>query len=332
MPKKDGREALAEIKSDPELRQIPVVVLTTSKAEEDIFRTYDLGVNSFITKPVTFAGLCEVVQNFSRYWFEIVDLPPRADRMPQAPESLNVLLVEDDEDDYVITRDLLAEQTRTRFELDWVATYEEGLRAIQERRHDVYLIDYRLGEWTGLDLVRQAFTDKGQAPVIVLTGQANYEVDLEATLLGVTDFLEKGQLDTALLERSIRYAVGHHATAGRAEAEPGALRAGRAGRQRRHLGLGPALRPASTCRRAGRACSDTTTRPSGTRSRSGWTGCIQTTSPSCGRRSIPTSRGRARTWRASTAWLTATGATAGCSFAAPRSATSTAVRPAWPAR
>ncbi len=132
--------------------------------------------------------------------------------MPQAPESLSVLLIEDDEDDYVITRDLLAEQTRTRFDLEWVASYEEGLRAIQERRHDVYLIDYRLGEWTGLDLVRQAFTDKGQAPVIVLTGKANYEVDLEATLLGVTDFLEKGQLDTALLERSIRYAVGHHAT------------------------------------------------------------------------------------------------------------------------
>jgi CheY-like chemotaxis protein len=78
MPKKDGREALAEIKSDPDLRQIPVVVLTTSRAEADVFRTYDLGVNSFITKPVTFAGLVEVVQNFGRYWLEIVDLPLRA--------------------------------------------------------------------------------------------------------------------------------------------------------------------------------------------------------------------------------------------------------------
>jgi two-component system, response regulator len=75
MPKKDGREALAEIKSDPELRQIPVSVLTTSAAEEDIYRSYDLGVNSFITKPVTFAGLVEVLQAWSRYWFEIVELP-----------------------------------------------------------------------------------------------------------------------------------------------------------------------------------------------------------------------------------------------------------------
>jgi len=78
MPKKDGREALAEIKSDESLRQIPVVVLTTSKDEEDVLRTYDLGVNSFITKPVTFAGLVEVMTMWSRYWFEIVELPDRA--------------------------------------------------------------------------------------------------------------------------------------------------------------------------------------------------------------------------------------------------------------
>jgi CheY-like chemotaxis protein len=75
MPKKDGREALAEIKSDPHLRQIPIVVLTTSKAEEDIIRTYELGVNSFITKPVTFDGLVEAMAVFTHYWFEIVALP-----------------------------------------------------------------------------------------------------------------------------------------------------------------------------------------------------------------------------------------------------------------
>ena len=78
MPRKDGREALAEIKADSELRSIPIVVLTTSKAEEDLIRTYDLGVNSFITKPVTFLGLVEVMKVFTRYWLEIVDLPPTA--------------------------------------------------------------------------------------------------------------------------------------------------------------------------------------------------------------------------------------------------------------
>lgn len=76
MPRKDGREALREIKSSPDLRRIPIVVLTTSKADEDVIRTYDLGVNSFITKPVTFEALVEVLTALGRYWFEIVELPP----------------------------------------------------------------------------------------------------------------------------------------------------------------------------------------------------------------------------------------------------------------
>jgi CheY-like chemotaxis protein len=75
MPKKDGREALAEIKADESLRRIPVVVLTTSNDEQDVLRSYDLGVNSFITKPVTFAGLVEAMSAWSRYWFELVELP-----------------------------------------------------------------------------------------------------------------------------------------------------------------------------------------------------------------------------------------------------------------
>jgi CheY-like chemotaxis protein len=75
MPRKDGREALKEIKADPDLRKIPVVVLTTSKAEEDILRTYDLGVNSFIVKPVTFVQLVDIVKTLSKYWFQIVELP-----------------------------------------------------------------------------------------------------------------------------------------------------------------------------------------------------------------------------------------------------------------
>ena len=76
MPRKDGREALREIKADPALRGIPVVILTTSKAEEDVVRSYRDGVNSFITKPVTFTALLEVVQTLGKYWLQIVDLPP----------------------------------------------------------------------------------------------------------------------------------------------------------------------------------------------------------------------------------------------------------------
>ena len=78
MPRKDGRTALKEMKSDPDLRQIPITVLTTSKADEDIFRSYDLGVNSYIVKPVTFEALVDILQTLEKYWFEIVELPPDA--------------------------------------------------------------------------------------------------------------------------------------------------------------------------------------------------------------------------------------------------------------
>ncbi len=77
MPRKDGRTVLKEIKGDPDLRQIPVVVLTTSKADEDIFKSYDLGVNSYIVKPVTFEALVDILQTLEKYWFEIVELPPQ---------------------------------------------------------------------------------------------------------------------------------------------------------------------------------------------------------------------------------------------------------------
>lgn len=75
MPKKDGREALLEMKSHPDLRSIPVIVMTTSSADEDIVRSYDLGASSYVTKPVSFAALVEVMKGIGRYWFEIVELP-----------------------------------------------------------------------------------------------------------------------------------------------------------------------------------------------------------------------------------------------------------------
>jgi CheY-like chemotaxis protein len=75
MPRKDGREALAEIKRHPELHRIPVVVMTTSKAEEDVFRSYDLGANSYITKPVTFERLVDLMKTLGTYWIEFVELP-----------------------------------------------------------------------------------------------------------------------------------------------------------------------------------------------------------------------------------------------------------------
>ena len=87
---------------------------------------------------------------------------------------------------------------------------KRALSVISDERHDVYLIDYRLGAHNGLDLVRAGFTGRPTAPVIILTSQTDYEIDLEATNLGVTDFLLKQELNPLSLERSIRYAISHH--------------------------------------------------------------------------------------------------------------------------
>jgi diguanylate cyclase (GGDEF)-like protein/PAS domain S-box-containing protein len=105
---------------------------------------------------------------------------------------------------------MLANQERARFAIDWCSEYEDGLARIAQRRHDVYLIDYRLGAHTGLELVREAFKSRPHAPVIILTGHTDYEVDVAASALGVTDYLIKQELEPGSLERSIRYAISHH--------------------------------------------------------------------------------------------------------------------------
>jgi len=124
-------------------------------------------------------------------------------------ENCRVLLIEDDEDDYLITRDLLEGQKRVAFELDWCSAYDDALREIQTHRHDAYLIDYRLGQRNGLDLVREGFGSGPRAPVILITGQDDYEIDLEANALGVADYVTKQTLSSNGLERAIRYAISH---------------------------------------------------------------------------------------------------------------------------
>lgn len=122
-------------------------------------------------------------------------------------ESVKVLLIDDDEDDFIITSELLSEIEERKYNLEWIATYEAGLDAMKQSRHDVYLIDYRLGERSGLELVRESVKSGCKGPMIFLTGQGDHEVDLQAMKAGVADFLNKAQIDAYILERSIRYAM-----------------------------------------------------------------------------------------------------------------------------
>src|SRR6185312_7126296 len=104
---------------------------------------------------------------------------------------LRVLLVEDDDDDHLLTRDLLDEIPGVRVDLEWAASYDAGLKVLRQDRHDVYLFDYRLGLHTGLELLAEAVSRRCKAPVILLTGQGEREVDLQAMKAGAADFLVK---------------------------------------------------------------------------------------------------------------------------------------------
>lgn len=118
-----------------------------------------------------------------------------------------VLLIEDDEDDYILTREILSEANGERFQLEWAPTYEEGLKRLRGCNFDAILMDYDLGPQTGLDLTRKASEMGCKAPIILLTGRGNYEVDMQAMKSGVTDYLAKNEVTPRLLERTIRYAI-----------------------------------------------------------------------------------------------------------------------------
>ncbi|MDM9381621.1 response regulator [Chlorogloeopsis sp. ULAP01] len=120
---------------------------------------------------------------------------------------IQVLLIDDDEDDYILTRDWFGEFQVVECELEWVGSYHAARDKIASRQHDVYLVDYRLGEGNGLELLREAVTNGCSAPLILLTGKGDREIDVEAMKAGAADYLEKSQLTAPLLERSIRYAL-----------------------------------------------------------------------------------------------------------------------------
>ena len=120
---------------------------------------------------------------------------------------LDVLLVDDDPDDHVIVRDLLSEIEGLEVNLDWESSYEAGLEAIEREQHQVYLLDYRLGQRDGLELLKQAIKNGCKAPMILLTGQGERAVDIEAMNAGADDYLLKDRVDSTTLERSIRYAL-----------------------------------------------------------------------------------------------------------------------------
>jgi DNA-binding NtrC family response regulator len=120
---------------------------------------------------------------------------------------IRVLLVDDDHDDYAIMRDLFIEIEVGKFRLEWVDTYDAAIEKMLRNEHDVYLVDYLLGERNGLELLKEAIKEGCKAPIILLTGKGAREVDMAAMKAGASDYLDKSEIGAPLIERSIRYAI-----------------------------------------------------------------------------------------------------------------------------
>ncbi|WP_437979127.1 hybrid sensor histidine kinase/response regulator [Sorangium sp. So ce295] len=125
--------------------------------------------------------------------------------------TIKVLLVDNDEEDCLLVKDILAEVRATRYDVTWVSTCEAALVALKEGRHDVCLLDYRLDGCTGIEILEAVHPPGCAIPIIMLTGASDREIDVAAMSAGATDYLVKGRIDAQLLERTIRYAIGHKA-------------------------------------------------------------------------------------------------------------------------
>jgi PAS domain S-box-containing protein len=127
-------------------------------------------------------------------------------------QPVHILMIDDDEDDFYLVSQLLQDISPGQYQLDWAPTYSKAVEEIDRKLHDIYLVDYRLGPYTGIDILHHFQQLQFKAPVIMLTGKGDYSIDKEAMAAGASDYLVKGEISADLLERSIRYALdeAHH--------------------------------------------------------------------------------------------------------------------------
>ena len=221
LPKKDGREVLMEIKHDPLLKFIPVIVLTTSSADEDVARAYGDHANSYITKPVDFPRFTNALDAIGTYWFEVVTLPGEATvqrmakndkpRPSSAPLSrskqLRVVLLADDPLMVRRVLDLLLDSVTVRCDLEHVESVDELRRRLEGGRTDVVLVDLTISESEGLETYRRTRAAAPSSAVIVLVEEDEEGLGERCLREGAEDYLGKQELGTLTLVRAMRYAT-----------------------------------------------------------------------------------------------------------------------------
>lgn len=220
LPKMDGREVLAEIKRDRVLRYIPVIVLTTSKSDDDVRRAYGEYANGYICKPIDLKQLAHALECAGHYWFQVVILPASTgpDRLPkpmQSPaaeahrpdEGLHVLLVEDSDSDAFLLKSSLAGIAGTNFRISQSRKVADAEVLLSGSRFDVVLTDLGLPDSEGLETFDRIHMAARGVPVVVLSGNDDEELALATLQRGAQDYLLKGEHTSRAVARTIRHAV-----------------------------------------------------------------------------------------------------------------------------
>ena len=228
LPRKDGRELLAELKSDPDLRRIPVIVLTCSQAENDRNRVYDLHANCYITKPLQWSEFLQVIRAIGDFWLTQVTLPGGGSALPQKARAdppatsrsagpapgeaaeaghLKILLVEDNPGDARLVREMLVDAGRDETAVVGVDRLSDGLRRLGAESFDAVLLDLSLPDSQGLDTLKTLHAQATGVPLVVMTGLEDEEVAARALRQGAQDYLVKGRFDGDLLLRAVGHAI-----------------------------------------------------------------------------------------------------------------------------
>jgi two-component system, cell cycle sensor histidine kinase and response regulator CckA len=205
MPRMNGRDVLAEIKEDCELKHIPVVMLTGSRETDDIVKTYDLHANCYVTKPIDLDQFTAVVRSITDFWFTVEEFPQEERQLIHKPVS--ILLVEDNAGDRRLIREMLAEAGNLTFDVNYADRLEAAMVYLAQDGVEVILLDLGLPDSQGLETLRKVYAQVSEMPIVVLTGLNDEMVGVQAINEGAQDYLIKGHVDTHLLRRTIRYAI-----------------------------------------------------------------------------------------------------------------------------
>ncbi len=215
LPRKDGRWALREIKSNNNLKSIPAAIFTTSKADSDVTDCYFAGANCYITKPREFVDFVAAVKALETFWFSLVKLPPTpltAVPFPALPtqaegNNIRVLLIEDDPEDAEFLQRVLAKEDKLSLSIDVVDNLTSAIEVLRRKKFEIILLDLGLATTAGLDTFETLFPHAQGVPVVVLTGLADETVACEAIRQGAQDYLLKGQPESRAIWRVLRYAL-----------------------------------------------------------------------------------------------------------------------------